>query len=207
MFDEQSSDNDADIEDVARPLRGKNATKLPPTHISTHATSYAQQATRGRDRKRQARKPNVRKGKKKRIVATRYARLGVSPPRGGRKHATTTNATRELSKKRRSLERAALRREKNGGGGGTADDAFDDVKSEGEGEYEETNAKLRDAKRTQMLNKRLDKLKTLPKHSKYAKSQIELVNKCLEMLKVTLRSLSEEDEITRLMHSVSLELC
>ena len=144
---------------------------------------------------------------------SKYARLGVSPPRrsangeGSCNNSGGSSGRREnlIAKKKRSIERASMRREKKGMGGG--DFEFDDVKSEGEMYEEETtkeNAKLRDAKRMQMLKNRLDKLKSLPKQSKYAKTQIELVNKCLDMIKVALRSEVEEDEITRLMHSVSL---
>ena len=62
-----------------------------------------------------------------------------------------------------------------------------------------------DAKRRQLLYKRLDRLKQLPKNSKFAISQIALVNKCLEMLmKVTVRTNEEEDELAKLLSSVKI---
>jgi hypothetical protein len=62
-----------------------------------------------------------------------------------------------------------------------------------------------DAKRRQMLYKRLDRLKQLPSQSQFAKTQIALVNKCLEMLmKVTVRTNEEEDELAKLLSSVKI---
>ena len=140
-----------------------------------------------------------------------HARLGVSPVRGSNStnnnnnntmlaiflENTTTKEIRKREKKRRTLlrKRASL-----GKYASDDDDDVDDVDDlEKQKRYREE-----DEKRTQMLLQRLDRLNRLPKASKFAQTQIELVNKCLEMLKVSLRSSREEDELTKLLSSVSL---
>lgn len=140
-----------------------------------------------------------------------HGRLGVSPVRGRNStnnnnnntmlaiflENTTTKEIRKREKKRRTLlrKRASL-----GKYASDDDDDVDDVDDlEKQKRYREE-----DEKRTQMLLQRLDRLNRLPKASKFAQTQIELVNKCLEMLKVSLRSSREEDELTKLLSSVSL---
>ena len=80
-----------------------------------------------------------------------------------------------------------------------------DEEEEEEEEVLTTTMEREDAKRRQLLYKRLDRLKQLPKNSKFAISQIALVNKCLEMLmKVTVRTNEEEDELAKLLSSVKI---
>ena len=55
-------------------------------------------------------------------------------------------------------------------------------------------------KRRQLLYKRLDRLKQLPKIQNSRFRKLHLVNKCLEMLmKVTVRTNEEEDELAKLL--------
>ena len=93
-----------------------------------------------------------------------------------------------------------------GGGGGTDEDTEQQKRRRDTTNNTNMTAMEReDAKRRQLLYKRLDRLKQLPKNSKFAISQIALVNKCLEMLmKVTVRTNEEEDELAKLLSSVKI---
>jgi|TARA_B100001142_G_scaffold29127_1_gene25979 hypothetical protein len=93
-------------------------------------------------------------------------------------------------------------------GGGTDDEDRNNNNNNGRrviGGVYSTAMEREDAKRRQMLYKRLDRLKQLPSQSQFAKTQIALVNKCLEMLmKVTVRTNEEEDELAKLLSSVKI---
>jgi len=156
-----------------------------------------------------------------------HARLGVSPVRGGGGGGgggttTTTNATtttaalllsRKKEKKKRSMQQRRERTSKReryslGGAAASSDGGGTDDEENGRrviGGVYSTAMEREDAKRRQMLYKRLDRLKQLPSQSQFAKTQIALVNKCLEMLmKVTVRTNEEEDELAKLLSSVKI---
>ena len=163
------------------------------------------------------------------VVARSHARLGVSPVRGGRgeKKMKESFLARKKEKKKRSVQQKRERREKrryslddatsddddhDGGGGGGGGGGTDEDTEQQKRRRDTTNTtnvttamEREDAKRRQLLYKRLDRLKQLPKNSKFAISQIALVNKCLEMLmKVTVRTNEEEDELAKLLSSVKI---
>jgi hypothetical protein len=154
-----------------------------------------------------------------------HARLGVSPVRGGgggggtttTTTATTTTAalllSRKKEKKKRSMQQRRERTSKReryslGGAAASSDGGGTDDEENGRrviGGVYSTAMEREDAKRRQMLYKRLDRLKQLPSQSQFAKTQIALVNKCLEMLmKVTVRTNEEEDELAKLLSSVKI---
>ena len=153
-----------------------------------------------------------------------HARLGVSPVRGGggggRGTTTTTAAaaaalllSRKKEKKKRSMRQRRERTSKReryslGGAAASSDGGGTDDEDNGRrviGGVYSTAMEREDAKRRQMLYKRLDRLKQLPSQSQFAKTQIALVNKCLEMLmKVTVRTNEEEDELAKLLSSVKI---
>lgn len=151
-----------------------------------------------------------------------HARLGVSPVRGGGGTITTTTTTtttgalllsRKKEKKKRSMQQRRERTSKReryslGGAAASSDGGGTDDEDNGRrviGGVYSTAMEREDAKRRQMLYKRLDRLKQLPSQSQFAKTQIALVNKCLEMLmKVTVRTNEEEDELAKLLSSVKI---
>jgi hypothetical protein len=149
-----------------------------------------------------------------------HARLGVSPVRGGGGTTTTTAAaaaalllSRKKEKKKRSMRQRRERTSKReryslGGAAASSDGGGTDDEDNGRrviGGVYSTAMEREDAKRRQMLYKRLDRLKQLPSQSQFAKTQIALVNKCLEMLmKVTVRTNEEEDELAKLLSSVKI---
>lgn len=174
-----------------------------------------------------AKKTSSNNNSSTKVVARSHARLGVSPVRGrGEKKMKESFLARKKEKKKRSVQQKRERREKRrysldgatsddddhdgGGGGGTDEDTEQqkrrrDTTNNNNSNTNMTAMEREDAKRRQLLYKRLDRLKQLPKNSKFAISQIALVNKCLEMLmKVTVRTNEEEDELAKLLSSVKI---
>jgi hypothetical protein len=134
--------------------------------------------------------------------------------------AMMLSLSRKKEKKKRTIQQRRERTSKHryslgaafsDGGGGTDDDSIvdRDARNGNAGRVVTGNAttamEREDAKRRQLLYKRLDRLKQLPSQSQFAKTQIALVNKCLEMLmKVTVRTNEEEDELAKLLSSVKI---
>jgi hypothetical protein len=121
--------------------------------------------------------------------------------------------SRKKEKKKRSMQQRRERTSKReryslGGAAASSDGGGTDDEENGRrviGGVYSTAMEREDAKRRQMLYKRLNRLKQLPSQSQFAKTQIALVNKCLEMLmKVTVRTNEEEDELAKLLSSVKI---
>jgi len=149
--------------------------------------------------------------------ATSFATAAADAAAATTTTATTTTAalllSRKKEKKKRSMQQRRERTSKReryslGGAAASSDGGGTDDEENGRrviGSVYSTAMEREDAKRRQMLYKRLDRLKQLPSQSQFAKTQIALVNKCLEMLmKVTVRTNEEEDELAKLLSSVKI---
>ena len=202
--------------------------------MKTRATAAAAGAGGG-GRKRSGRKKNtvasrsharlgvspVRGRRKEHFCATTTTTTAAAENKSTNNDAAMLlSLSRKKEKKKRTIQQRRERTSKHryslgaafsDGGGGTDDDSIvdRDVRNGNAGRVvtgDATTAMEReDAKRRQLLYKRLDRLKQLPSQSQFAKTQIALVNKCLEMLmKVTVRTNEEEDELAKLLSSVKI---
>ena len=202
--------------------------------MKTRAAAAAGAGAGGGGRKTSGRKKNTvasRSHARLGVSPVRGRRIGdlcatTTTTSAAENNSTNNNAamllslSRKKEKKKRTIQQRRERTSKHryslgaafsDGGGGTDDDSIvdRDVRNGNAGRVvtgDATTAMEReDAKRRQLLYKRLDRLKQLPSQSQFAKTQIALVNKCLEMLmKVTVRTNEEEDELAKLLSSVKI---
>jgi len=202
--------------------------------MKTRAAAAAGAGAGGGGRKTSGRKKNTvasRSHARLGVSPVRGRRIGdlcttTTTTSAAENNSTNNNAamllslSRKKEKKKRTIQQRRERTSKHryslgaafsDGGGGTDDDSIvdRDVRNGNAGRVvtgDATTAMEReDAKRRQLLYKRLDRLKQLPSQSQFAKTQIALVNKCLEMLmQVTVRTNEEEDELAKLLSSVKI---